>query len=97
MTTEQRSVHTPGPWEMAGPVGKGVWIQADSNPNVAAVHGAYTAEGLANARLIARAPDLLALAKRYAGECPGCDGKGKDCPACADLRLIIAKVEKSEE
>lgn len=33
-------------------------------------------EGLANAHLIATAPDLLALAKQYASECSECNGTG---------------------
>ena len=64
----------------------------------------------ANARLIASAPDLLALAKRYASECPKCGGTGLrdalgpdgfvthtvDCAACADIRAVIAKAEGTE-
>ena len=57
----------------------------------------------ANARLIASAPDLLALAKRYARECGTCEGRGFciepidheeiDCNDCADIRKIIEKAE----
>ena len=60
----------------------------------------------ANARLIASAPDLLALAKRYASECEKCGGTGQilvtvnagvpeydDCDACRDLRAVIEKAE----
>ena len=60
----------------------------------------------ANAHLIASAPDLLALAKRYASECSGCDGQGLigvqcsdgpfedfPCEDCADIRAVIAKAE----
>jgi hypothetical protein len=60
----------------------------------------------ANARLIASAPELLALAKRYASDCAKCDGEGhllvtfnegcaeyEECPACADIRATIAKAE----
>jgi hypothetical protein len=52
----------------------------------------------ANARLIAAAPDLLALAKQYASECAGCDGTGyisswEKCADCADIRAVIAKAE----
>jgi len=52
--------------------------------------------------LIAAAPDLLALAKQYASECSGCDGKGEwlgpdlhrePCQDCADIRAVIAKAE----
>lgn len=64
------AVHAPGPWEMAGPVGRAVWIQSEARSNIAAVHGAYTDEGLANARLIASAPELLEIVRElcaYAG------------------------------
>ena len=60
----------------------------------------------ANAHLIASAPDLLALAKRYASECTQCHGRGEitiasnfrgieshPCGGCADIRKIIAKAE----
>lgn len=48
------------------------------------------------ARLIAAAPDLLALAKQYASECSECGGTGKclddsSCEDCADIRAVIAK------
>lgn len=56
------------------------------------------------ARLIAAAPDLLALAKQYLSECSECNGSGTtwdrdncthtiDCPDCADIRAVIAKAE----
>jgi hypothetical protein len=57
--------------------------------------------------LIAAAPDLLAMAQRYADECANCIGTGtrwtdtKDpqdsteypCPKCADIRAVIDKAE----
>ena len=49
---------TPGPWRMAGRVGNATWIDSETNPNIAAVHGAATKQGNANARLIAAAPAL---------------------------------------
>lgn len=64
---------------------------------------------LANARLIAAAPDLLALAKQYANECARCGGSaeivvndhGDDpefdycqpCNECEDIRAVISKAE----
>ena len=45
---------------------------------------------------------LLALAKQYASECSGCDGKGtwmgpdlhtEPCQDCADIRAVINKAE----
>jgi hypothetical protein len=57
--------------------------------------------------LIAAAPDLLALAEKYADECSECHGTGTQwtnphdpqdameysCPACADIRAVIDKAE----
>lgn len=52
------------------------------------------------ARLIAAAPDLLALAKQYVSECLDChygDGptgktlEGKPCKWCGSTRAVIAK------
>lgn len=76
----------------------------------------YTNEGyddreetLANARLIAAAPELLAMVQQYASECAHCGGTGviqrtvvisgcederdDDCPDCADIRALIAKAK----
>jgi hypothetical protein len=62
-------------------------------------------EQQANARLIAAAPDLLAFAKKIAGECAECGGDGqmfwypdgvrslKACTECVDVRAVIAKAE----
>jgi hypothetical protein len=56
----------------------------------------------------AKYAELLALAKRYASECSGCDGDGDGrvgvqcsdgpfddfpCPDCADLRALIARAK----
>jgi hypothetical protein len=64
-------------------------------------------ETIANARLIAAAPDLLALAKQYAAECGECDGSGvrqfadeftpagAQCPDCIGIRAVINKAEQA--
>jgi hypothetical protein len=75
-------------------------------PNDADDDRVYHPIALANAHLIASAPELLALAKRYASECGTCDGKGFciepidheeiDCNDCADIRLVIEKAEGRE-
>jgi len=61
-------------------------------------------EELANARLIAAAPDLLELARQYASECLECSGLGYtlgpkaehvDCPDCEGIRAVIARAEGS--
>ena len=71
----EKVAHTPGPWifdeestlasiwARMSPSGHGI-----PGRKVAAVIG-DDAETEANAHLIASAPDLLALAKRYASEC----------------------------
>lgn len=61
---------------------------------------ATSAEAFANARLIAAAPDLLALAQQYASECGECAGVGitpddQDCSECKLIRDVIAKATQS--
>ena len=98
----EKVAHTPGPWRVGGNY---VFAQDGFVALVGCVHRT-PAEGDANARLIAAAPDLLALAKRYASECRECDGEGRilvtfndreaeydSCDACADIRAAIAKAE----
>lgn len=93
--------HTPGPW-YASPYSSIVGIAISGACGViAGVRGdKLTAE--ANARLIASAPDLLALAHKYASECGECGGQGaytygekegRPCPACADICAVIDKAE----
>lgn len=54
-------------------------------------------EARANAKLIGAAPELLALAERYASECVECtgdgviDATGDMCQGCADIRAVIRK------
>jgi hypothetical protein len=52
-------------------------------------------ENMANARLMAASPDLLALAYQYASECGECWGEGvvngAACGQCLDIRAVIAK------
>ncbi len=90
------TTHTPGPWSVSA---RGYEVcQADSKEFVADCFGAYSQSALdkANARLIATAPELLALARQYASECGECAGAGitiddKPCGECADIRAIIEK------
>ena len=102
----EKVAHTPGPWRAtphSSIVGTG--IVANRGIVVASVLGVPEV-CQANARLIASAPELLALAKRYASECPKCGGTGgilvtindgvperDDCDACADIRLVVEKAE----
>lgn len=64
ISSEQVSVGTPGPWEQADPFGpdpNGMCVKAVSDDHlVASCTGYYGREGaIANARLIAAAPELL--------------------------------------
>ena len=111
-TTEERSMHTPGPWYvnpayplLVNAVGKSL-----SFVYAPAVDCPLLEMAKADARLIAAAPDLLALAKKYASECAWCSGTGtiehvpfdngvsstSKCIQCADIRAVIAKAEGSE-
>ena len=125
MTTEKRSRHTPGPWYFVEEgrtdfgSNKGMPLTVadvkgrDDLANVYSRDDATVAvsreEAIANARLIAAAPDLLALAKKYASECSECDGEGRvlvtfndreaeydPCDACTDIRAVIEKAEGRE-
>ncbi len=109
------STHTPGPWREYAPEISGVVSEnyrtvtggeeserfgAPEDQWGGAAHFCLTGYlSPSNARLIAAAPDLLALARQYASECGDCHGtgieipSGADCPHCADIRAVIAKVE----
>ena len=106
MTNEPKATHTPGPWRVL-PTNDCV-IESEKHGNIALVNLARMSS--ADARLIAAAPDLLALAKRYASECAHCNGTGReptldingfmretvDCAPCADIRAVIEKAEGRE-
>lgn len=118
MTNEPKATHTPGPWkwywrEEDGKANCGVfWEKLPGHAYAVARAPQYEkwAQWEANARLIAAAPDLLALAKQYASECSWCSGTGtiehvpfdngvsstSKCIQCADIRAVIAKAEGSE-
>lgn len=91
------SKFTPGPW--------GVWRAAAIHSftiqglhrKVARIIG-NDVEGDANARLIASAPDLLAIAHCYAAECGECGGTrvmpdGEPCDECAFIWKVISAAE----
>lgn len=89
--------HTPGPWR-ATPYSSIVGIAISSPASVVAgVRGdQVTAE--ANARLIAAAPNLLALAHQYASECGECAGTricpdDTPCTECEDIWRVIDQAE----
>ncbi len=83
------SDHMPGPWTIDD---KRMKV---TGPKGLAVCEPYT---LADARLIAAAPDLLSLAKQYASECMECAGVGitvenEGCDECRFIRDVIAKAQ----
>lgn len=107
------AVHTPGPW----------WVDDRRPSGKLQINGRHRGEGSsfcvatvnipweypeANARLIAAAPDLLALAKQCAEECAECGGTGwcevpidddtledQHCDDCAHIRKVITKVSSN--
>lgn len=102
------SASTPGPWEWWT---SNSWRRLRSNPSngrdvgvcvpfVASDGHADLEVSSADMALIAAAPDLLALAHKYAGECGECYGTGvsrytgtRRCELCADIRAVIDKAE----
>lgn len=105
--------HTPGPWTVGpGNDADESWIvQIAGGTRIAGIALRSSTEiELANARLIAAAPDLLALAKQVATECAECDGRGvheigTDCiggevipvtEPCPDCADIRAVIDKAE-
>lgn len=89
--------HTPGPWQMSGvrgtsPVYKGHGVGPDGQPYVVIVpyNDKDHAECLANARLIAAAPDMLAALKALV---TFFESTGFKTGFLADSRAAIAKAE----
>lgn len=95
--------HTPGPWHVDQTCG-GLAIESVRHGNIGLVNLARASK--ADARLMSCAPDLLALAKRYASECGECAGVGVlpfghpdrpdedlPCDECADIRALIERAE----
>jgi hypothetical protein len=104
--------HSPGPWvsfykDKYDEWHVGVPLSSGSMKLALFPDGCPTDNPEADCRLIAAAPDLLALAKKYASECAGCDGEGTwvrvtniagpaiklPCEDCADIRKVIDKAE----
>ncbi len=52
--------HTPGPWENAGPIGRGSWIVSGKVQIAVTYSAAINPNAEADTRLIAAAPTLLA-------------------------------------
>lgn len=94
------SKHTPGPWYQLHR--QPLCIESPTG-NVALCNLARASD--ADAKLIAAAPDLLALVRQYASECASCEGLGRvvqfnadgypagevPCPDCDEIRAVITK------
>ena len=86
---------TAGPWRVEG---RKVIAGLGFSGVVAEVHEPDTAEGAANARLIAAAPDMVALLERVAAEpcIVGCNKPLREpWPICfgCDARALVARVK----
>lgn len=90
------TTHTPGPWTHSNFTRDlGFMVGAEGATGTIVCEQVRTK---ANARLIAAAPDLLALAHQYASECGDCAGERIDpddepCEACADIWRVIDQAE----
>ncbi len=111
--------HVPGPWHVrewschaATTIGvpsndREGWF--DVVAECSGIGGRFTSEQeLANASLIAAAPDMLTMLRQLAGECAACGGSAEivrgrgpapedeysePCDDCHDIRQVIAKAE----
>ncbi len=99
-----RAKHSPAPWHIsqfevkAG--GTGRVIMGADDYTVASVTERSTKENDINARLIAAAPDLLDIAKRFVAyhDCVAVDDSAGEshkclCQVCLDARRVIQKAE----
>jgi hypothetical protein len=91
------SAHTPGPWKLS-PYSSIVGIAISGGGFVIAGVRGGREFSEANARLIAAAPELLALAHRYAKECGECAGTrvcpdDEPCTECTDIWRVIDMAE----
>lgn len=91
------SKHTPGPWYTRSYAPYLVLNTPDWQENTVtivdcrqpSVKAGYTAEEAANARLIAKSPELLTVLKEITpDECPIVTHHKPDCIWCRSLRLI---------
>lgn len=88
------SKHTSGPW-FVSPTGQYVREQGIHGPNICDtnVSGAPLEECVANARLIAAAPDLLAACQRLAAAYVQLwqDATDEEYGECTDSELVAAR------
>lgn len=86
--------HTPGPWDVNEPDAKGgVWVDANDGLTVARVGGGVSsvAEAIANARLIASAPDLLSALEKALASLEGQAELLRHCGAAYGIGATLAQ------
>ena len=87
------SKHTKSPWEIVDD--NGVFCRIRSVKERRLIATVPCGNTLANARLIAAAPDLLAALEDLCAAYAACNGK--DHPAYKQARAAIAKAERGAE
>lgn len=95
------NAYTEGPWKVRGEYS--VWIDAKaSHHGICGVTGAGTSDnGLANARLIAEAPEMLEVLEQLIDQSQGCtcpNNGGGDCDWCqaVDHARLVIEAAKGE-
>lgn len=99
--------HTPGPWfaRIRGPVAAGIFHEDANGPLIASVPENYItsdnqevldAEGQANARLIAAAPDLLAACEGALRLLAKCDVQIDARYGVPEVRALMASIAKAK-
>jgi hypothetical protein len=100
--------HTPGPWKIVRYTNyEGFSIQSETDPVYGCIAERWEDTGrdkareavrLANARLIAAAPELLeALTEMLAAQWDGDPRRIASCPSCQKARAAIAKATREEQ
>lgn len=94
-TTTERPRHTPGPWTIFenGDIGSASVRTPDTLVIAAGqVRGATIGEAMANARLIAAAPELLAACEEFVRKVES--GKARSRRSYAEMKAALAKVRE---
>lgn len=98
MTTQTETTHTPGPWKLlhhTAPQHDGDRaVYGHGNKLICDMNGGPNddSETLANARLIAAAPELLKIARDYLDVIKACVG-GEENKTVNEVKNIIFKAE----
>jgi len=98
-----KTQHTPGPWTVVGPCGPikdqgDIEILGPSGITVAYTprgHPTRSLERIANARLIAAAPEMLRILHVLLGFVEEGDGRSPLAQIMAEARALLAKIEGS--